>query len=230
VRVLSDGPVAPDGRRQVRLEADESIETVIERLGHIPIPPYIRRADTPEDRERYQTVYAREPGSVAAPTAGLHFTPALLARLEDRGIRRAEVVLHVGPGTFRPVTVADIRDHRVEPEHYVLPAETATAIQQTRRNGGRVVAVGTTSVRVLEHAASSDGRIEPGEGSTDLVVIPGYDFQVVDALVTNFHLPRSSLLLLVSAFAGRERTLAAYEVALAAGYRFYSYGDAMLIH
>jgi S-adenosylmethionine:tRNA ribosyltransferase-isomerase len=193
------------------------------------LPPYVRRPDRPDDRTRYQTVYAREPGSVAAPTAGLHFTAELLDRLASRGVRRAEVVLHVGPGTFRPVTVDDVTQHRVEPEPFVLPPETAQAISETRAGGGRVIAVGTTTVRVLEARARDDRTATPGEGETDLVIVPGFAFRVVDALLTNFHLPRSSLLLLVCAFASRETVLGAYAEAVRRGYRFYSYGDAMLI-
>jgi S-adenosylmethionine:tRNA ribosyltransferase-isomerase len=193
------------------------------------LPPYIRRADRPDDKARYQTVYAREPGSVAAPTAGLHFTEALFARLGERGIERAEVVLHVGPGTFRPVQVDDVADHTVPAEPFLLPEATALAVARARERGRRVVAIGTTTTRVLETRALPEGRVEAGEGETALVIAPPYTFQVVQALVTNFHLPRSSLLLLVAAFAGRERILGAYAEALREGYRFYSYGDAMLI-
>lgn len=222
--------VAGDGRRRVRI-LGEGVDaaTVPERLGHVPLPPYIRRPDRPDDRDRYQTTFARETGSVAAPTAGLHFTPGLLTTLRERGIELCEVVLHVGPGTFRPVTVDDVADHRVAPEPYLLPTEAAEAVERARGRGGRVVAVGTTSTRVLETAARPGGLVRPGSGETDLVIVPGFRFQVVDALITNFHLPRSSLLLLVSAFAGREAVLRAYGEALRAGYRFYSYGDAMLI-
>lgn len=217
-----------DGRRQVRLLAADP-EAAVERLGHMPLPPYIRRPDTAEDRDRYQTVYAQERGSVAAPTAGLHFTRDLRERLSGSEIGWAEVVLHVGPGTFKPVTVEDVTQHTVEPEPYTLPPATAEAVEETRKRGGRVVAVGTTSVRTLETAAQEDGLLQPGAGRTDLVILPGFRFRATDALVTNFHLPRSSLLLLVSAFAGRERILEAYREAIGAGYRFYSYGDAMLI-
>lgn len=228
VAVLSEAS-GPDGRRRVRLETSADLDSVLERAGHVPLPPYIRRPDEPADRERYQTVYAREPGSVAAPTAGLHFTPRLLERLAARGIERAELVLHVGPGTFRPVAVKDVREHRVAPEPYTLPAEAAAAVARARARGGRVVAVGTTAVRVLETTAREDGQVEPASGETALVIVPGFRFRTTDALVTNFHLPRSSLLLLVAAFAGRERVLAAYAEALRLGYRFYSYGDAMLV-
>ena len=228
--LIESGPLAGDGRRLVRLLcASGEAEGLIERLGHTPLPPYIRRPDRPSDRERYQTVYARERGSVAAPTAGLHFTPELLGRLEARGIERAEIVLHVGPGTFRPVTAEAVEEHRIEPERFVIPAEAAGSLAAARRRGGRIVCVGTTTVRALESAAGEDGSVSPREGETALVIVPGFRFRVTEALVTNFHLPRSSLLLLVAAFAGRERVLAAYAEALRSGYRFYSYGDAMLI-
>jgi S-adenosylmethionine:tRNA ribosyltransferase-isomerase len=174
-------------------------------------------------------VYARAPGSVAAPTAGLHLSERLLAALDARGVARAELVLHVGPGTFRPVRAADVRDRRPPPERFELPAATAQAVAAARARGGRVVAVGTTSARVLEARADAAGGVTPGEGETDLFLLPGHRFRVVDALLTNFHLPRSSLLLLVAAFGGRERVLHAYREAVARGYRFYSYGDAMLL-
>jgi S-adenosylmethionine:tRNA ribosyltransferase-isomerase len=228
VAVLS-GALAADGRRRVRLETAGDPWDAIERFGHTPLPPYVERADRPEDRERYQTVYARERGSVAAPTAGLHFTPALLERLQARGVERAEVVLHVGPGTFQPVKVDDVREHRVAAEAGLIPEATAGAIERARQRGGRVVCVGTTTVRSLESRAAADGRVVPGAFETDCVIVPGFRFRVTDALVTNFHLPRSSLLLLVAAFAGRERLLEAYAEAIRRGYRFYSYGDAMLI-
>jgi S-adenosylmethionine:tRNA ribosyltransferase-isomerase len=195
----------------------------------VPLPPYIRRSDRPADRERYQTVFAREAGSVAAPTAGLHFTPDLLQRLLARGVATASIVLHVGPGTFRPVEVEDVREHRVLAERFTIPEETALAINQARRAGRRIVAAGTTTTRALESRTDAAGRLLGGPGETDLVIVPGFIFRTVDALITNFHLPRSSLLLLVSAFAGRERVLAAYRAAVAARYRFYSYGDAMLM-
>jgi len=222
--------LAADGRRQVRLLSKRrDVAAALERCGHTPLPPYIRRPDRAEDRERYQTVYAREPGSIAAPTAGLHFTAALLDRLRARGVETAEVVLHVGPGTFRPVAVDEVEDHVVEPEPFSVSPDTAAAVAACRQRRGRVVAVGTTTVRVLETVARGDGAVEAREGKAGLVIVPGFTFRVVDALITNFHLPRSSLLLLVSAFAGRERVLAAYAEAIREGYRFYSYGDAMLI-
>jgi S-adenosylmethionine:tRNA ribosyltransferase-isomerase len=227
-------PEVPGGAenvlRRVRLIADGiSEDEALERHGHPPLPPYIHREDRPGDRERYQTIYAREPGSVAAPTAGLHFTQALLARLDARGVERAELVLHVGPGTFRPVEVEDVRDHRVEPERYSVPLETAAAFGRARAEKRRVVAVGTTVTRVLETATDAAGRLRAGDGETGLVIVPGHPFRAVSALVTNFHLPGSSLLLLACAFAGRERLLAAYREAVRERYRFYSYGDAMLI-
>ena len=216
--------------RTVRLISDElPPQAAIERYGHAPLPPYIRREDRPADRERYQTVYAREPGSVAAPTAGLHFTPELLSRLNARGIERAEIVLHVGPGSFRPVEVEDVREHRVDPERYVVPPEASAAVDRARAEGRRVLAVGTTATRVLETATSAEGRLRAGEGETALVIVPGHRFRAVSGLVTNFHLPASSLLLLACAFGGRERLLAAYQAAVRERYRFYSYGDAMLI-
>jgi S-adenosylmethionine:tRNA ribosyltransferase-isomerase len=215
--------------RLVRLlAADGDTDAALERHGHVPLPPYIRRPDRPADRERYQTVYASAPGSVAAPTAGLHFTEELLARLAARGVHRGELVLHVGPGTFRPVAAADVRDHRVDPETYELPEATAAAVTAAASEGRRVVAVGTTTTRALE-AAAARGALRAHRDETDLVLLPGRRFRVVDALLTNFHLPRSSLLLLVCAFAGREAVLAAYAEAARERYRFYSYGDAMLI-
>jgi len=222
------------GRVEVRLEAaDGDVAGALERHGRMPLPPYIRRADddtrAPLDRERYQTVYAREAGAVAAPTAGLHFTTALLDRLEARGIALARLTLHVGPGTFQPVRAADIEDHRIEPEAFRLPQETADAITACRERRGRVVAVGTTVTRVLEDRAAGDGTVRAGAGRCDLYIRPGHRFRVVDALLTNFHLPRSSLLILVAALAGRERILEAYGLAVARGFRFFSYGDAMLI-
>jgi len=200
------------------------------QAGEMPLPPYIRRPSAdPTDSERYQTTYARVPGSVAAPTAGLHLSERLLERLSTRGIERAEVVLHVGLGTFRPVTLENLRTGRLHSEAYELPAATAEAIDRTRARGGRVVAVGTTATRVLESCAEGRGRVRAGGGETELLLAPGSEFRVVDGLLTNFHLPGSSLLLLVSAFAGRSAVLAAYADAIRHGYRFYSYGDAMLI-
>jgi len=204
-------------------------EMWLSRVGHIPLPPYIVRPDEPEDRERYQTVFAREAGSVAAPTAGLHFTDATLAAARERGAAFATVTLHVGPGTFRPVTTENPDEHVLDAEPYCVPPETASAIEAAKARGGRVIAVGTTSVRTLEAWARA-GRPRDGEWrETNLFVRPPFEFQVVDAIITNFHLPRSSLLFLVAAFAGREAILEAYGEAVREGYRFYSYGDAMLI-
>jgi S-adenosylmethionine:tRNA ribosyltransferase-isomerase len=219
------------GRARVRLEGTGDVPTFLETHGLPPLPPYIRRYRTPgaTDWARYQTVYATRPGAVAAPTAGLHFTEELLADLGARGVGVHRVTLHVGPGTFRPVRAERLSEHRVEAERYDVPVATAAAIDRARERGGRVVAVGTTTVRALETAARPDGSVVPGAGWTDLTIVPGHEFRAVDALLTNFHLPRSSLLLLVSAFAGRERVLAAYAHAIQADYRFYSYGDAMLL-
>lgn len=200
----------------------------LEREGRVPLPPYIRREPTAADRERYQTVLARRPGSAAAPTAGLHFTERLLARLDRRGIRRATVTLHVGPGTFLPVRAATLAGHRMHPERYFVPEEAARALADCRERGGRVVAVGTTTVRTLESALAGSS-LRQGWGETDLFIHPGYRFRGIGALVTNFHLPRSTLLMLACAFGGRERVLAAYREATGLGYRFYSYGDAMVI-
>jgi S-adenosylmethionine:tRNA ribosyltransferase-isomerase len=200
------------------------------RVGEAPLPPYIRRPE-PEasDLERYQTTFARVPGAVAAPTAGLHLSERLLDALTARGIERTELVLHVGPGTFRPLRAEDLTCDQLHAERYELPQAAVDAVERTRARGRRVVAVGTTSARVLESRVGEDGRLRPGAGHTRLFLRPGSRFRAVDALLTNFHLPRSSLLLLVAAFAGRERVLAAYAEALRAGYRFYSYGDAMLL-
>jgi S-adenosylmethionine:tRNA ribosyltransferase-isomerase len=211
-----------------------ALDELIERHGRAPLPPYIARprgddSERETDRARYQTVFARELGAVAAPTAGLHFTPELLERLAARGVERASVTLHVGEGTFKPVTVDDTDQHVMHAERYTLPSATVAAVERCRARGGRVVAVGTTSVRVLESCADERGTLRAGEGSTRLFLVPGERFRVVDALLTNFHLPRSTLLMLVAAFAGRERVLRLYAEAIERGYRFYSYGDAMLL-
>lgn len=222
--------VEPEGPRLVERE-DGTIADLLARHGRVPLPPYIRRFATPDaaDAERYQTVYARPPGSVAAPTAGLHFTTALLDRLCERGVEVHELTLHVGPGTFRPITASQVEAHVLPPERVVVPAAVAEAVNRARTEGRRVVAVGTTTTRALEGAADAGGRVQPLEGLVGLYITPGYRFRVVDVLITNFHLPRSSLLVLVSAFAGRTLILDAYRHALKAGYRFYSYGDACLI-
>ncbi len=215
--------------RIVQLESELALDEAIDRFGHIPLPPYIDRADRPEDAERYQTVFAREAGSVAAPTAGLHFTPDLLDRIAARGVARAEVLLHVGAGTFKPVEVDDPARHVMHEEWYSIGDETARTINQRRADGGRVWAVGTTSVRTLESAADGAGIIRAGDSETRIFIRPPYRFRAVDHLVTNFHLPRSTLIMLVAAFAGYELTMRAYRLAIESGYRFYSYGDAMLI-
>jgi S-adenosylmethionine:tRNA ribosyltransferase-isomerase len=220
------------GRRTIRLWADHGVDVAeaIDRLGHVPLPPYIKRPDRPSDRVRYQTIYARERGSIAAPTAGLHFTGGTLAALEARGVERAEVTLHVGYGTFKPIRADRVDDHVVDPEAFSVTDAAADAITRARREGRRVIAVGTTTVRVLESLAiADDGRIQAASGETTLFIRPGHEFRIVNGLITNFHLPRSSLLVLVAAFAGRERVLEAYRAAVERGYRFYSYGDAMLI-
>jgi S-adenosylmethionine:tRNA ribosyltransferase-isomerase len=217
-----------DGRH--RLAFSEPIEPHLDRLGHVPLPPYIARPDEPADRERYQTVYARRPGAVAAPTAGLHFSVAILAALAARGVERAAITLDVGIGTFKPITAELVHEHRMASERYEIPAAAAEAIARARREGRRIVAVGTTVVRALESAAlAAGGEVQAGAAASELFVTPGFRCRVVDVLLTNFHLPRSTLLLLVAAFAGRERVLAAYDEAIRAGYRFYSYGDAMLL-
>ena len=222
--------VLSDGKRRVRFETDGSLEEALEQVGRMPLPPYIHReAPDPEDRERYQTVYARHRGAVAAPTAGLHFTPAVLDQLRAQGTTLAEVTLHVGYGTFEPVRVEDLRTHAVAPERIEVTPETAGAINAARARGGRVFAVGTTTTRTLESAADEQGRIHAFSGETALTITPGSRFRVVDALLTNFHLPQSSLLVLVSTFADRETVLGAYAHAVASGYRFYSYGDCMLV-
>jgi S-adenosylmethionine:tRNA ribosyltransferase-isomerase len=226
--VLSRGEF---GERRIRFAPVDDFPQVIERLGHVPLPPYIARADRLGDRERYQTVYARERGSVAAPTAGLHFTPEVLSRLQKRGVETAEVTLHVGLGTFQPVRVERVEDHRLHKEHYVISEDAAAAINRALDQQRRIVAVGTTTVRTLEYsiARSRDGRIAPQEGEADLFIYPGFTFQIVRALLTNFHLPQSTLLMLVCAFGGRDLVLQAYHHAVRQGYRFYSYGDCMFL-
>jgi S-adenosylmethionine:tRNA ribosyltransferase-isomerase len=221
--------VVPSGNRIVRLQTDLSVEEAMDRYGSMPLPPYIERAADAADRERYQTVYARESGSVAAPTAGLHFTGELLDKLEQRGIERAAVTLHVGIGTFRPVEVDDPAEHHMHRERYHVPDAVVEAIERTRARSGRVWAVGTTAVRTLEAAADPDGAVRPGWGDTDLFIRPPYDYRVVDGLLTNFHLPRSTLIMLVAALAGYDRTMDAYAEAVRERYRFYSYGDAMAV-
>ncbi len=219
------------GARRVRLRAREgNVSVAIDRLGHVPIPPYLRRPDEPADQESYQTVYAKVRGSVAAPTAGFHFTERTLEELRGRGIETCEITLHVGLGTFRPVRTTTVEDHKMENERFEIRESAAEAINRALAEGRRVVAVGTTTVRTLEHVARHhQGRIVPGSGETDLFIFPGFEIQVTKALVTNFHLPRSTLLILVCAFVRRELVLQAYRHAIAERYRFYSYGDCMLI-
>jgi S-adenosylmethionine:tRNA ribosyltransferase-isomerase len=219
----------PSGKREVELALSGDVHRAIEEYGQVPLPPYIEREPEELDSERYQTVYARVDGAVAAPTAGLHFTEPLLASLASRGVAAARLVLHVGLGTFRPVASEDPDEHEMEEERYEVSPDAAGTINAARASGGRVVAVGTTSVRVLETVADADGRVHPGEGGTRLFIRPPHEFRCVDVLLTNFHLPRSTLLMLVSAFAGRDAVLAAYGEAVREGYRFYSYGDAMLV-
>ncbi len=226
------------GRRTVRLTVEHgSVADAIDAIGHIPLPPYIHREDTQADRDRYQTVFAERRGSIAAPTAGLHFDQALLAALDEAGIERVSVTLHVGYGTFKPVRVEIVDEHVVDPEPYEITARTAAAVNAALAAGRRVVAVGTTTTRALEDAASraeggprmQPGRVEAGRRQAEIFIHPGHTFRVVSGLLTNFHLPKSSLLMLVAALAGRERVLDAYREAVVRGYRFYSYGDAMLI-
>ena len=217
------------GERTLRFEPVADFFEIAERLGHMPLPPYIHREDLAADRERYQTVYARERGSVAAPTAGLHFTPELLEEIRKRGVKITSVTLHVGLGTFQPVRVERVEDVRLHAERYTISAETAAELNAARREGRRIVAAGTTTVRTLEHCARQGGEFVAHSGSTTIFISPGFEFRVVGALLTNFHLPQSTLLMLVSAFAGRERVLAAYRHAVGAGYRFFSYGDCMFI-
>ena len=220
------------GRRLIRLwtEDGSSVDEAIDAIGHVPLPPYIKRGDTADDRDRYQTVFARSRGSVAAPTAGLHFTGPLLEALRAHGVTVAEITLHVGYGTFQPVRVDHVEDHRLEPERYEVGDQAASIINRALAEDRRVIAVGTTTTRTLEAVAREhEGRVAAGEGATDLFIYPGFEFRVVRGLLTNFHLPRSSLLMLVAAFAGLDRVRDAYAAAIAAQYRFYSYGDAMLI-
>ena len=217
-----------DGKNiEVLLRADD-VAAAIEQCGHMPLPPYIDRPDSEEDKARYQTVFAKHAGAVAAPTAGLHLTAELMAAMQDAGASFAHVTLHVGPGTFQPVQVDDVNSHVMHEEAYIVPAETADQVNRAKAEGRRVVAVGTTSLRTLE-AAYSSGALQPGAGRTSIFIYPGYHFSIVDALLTNFHLPKSTLLMLVSALAGKERVLDAYAHAKEQGYRFYSYGDAMFV-
>lgn len=226
-----------EGRRRVRFEYSGDFESLLEKIGHVPLPPYIRRpgrsrddnSNQARDRVRYQTVFASRTGSIAAPTAGLHFTPALIERLQTSGIGVAELTHHVGYGTFQPVRAERVEDHRIEEETFEISADAARKVEEVRGKRGRVIAVGTTVVRALESAVDSGGRIRSGSGRTYLFIYPGYGFKVVSGMLTNFHLPESSLLMLVAAFAGRDLVLSAYRHAVAKHYRFYSYGDCMLV-
>ncbi len=219
--------VSEDGGRTVRFEYEGVFEDVLDRLGQMPLPPYIH--EKLEDRTRYQTVYAKVDGSAAAPTAGLHFTPELMARIKEKGIDIVPVLLHVGLGTFRPVKEEDVADHHMHSEYYEVTPEQAERINAARKRGGRIVCVGTTSVRTLETVATEDGIVHPGSGFTQIFITPGVKIKAVDALITNFHLPQSTLLMLISALMGRENALAAYEIAVQERYRFFSFGDAMMI-
>ena len=220
--------VKPDGNRIVQFSCDGNFYTVLDEIGQMPLPPYITKKL--EDKERYQTVYSREVGSAAAPTAGLHFTKEMLQALREKGVETAFVTLHVGLGTFRPVKEDDVLQHKMHSEHYHLPQETVDKILQTKQNGGRVIAVGTTSCRTLEAVATEhDGKLVAADGYTDIFIYPGYQFKVLDGLVTNFHLPESTLIMLVSALLGYEKTMHAYDVAVKERYRFFSFGDAMCI-
>lgn len=220
-----------DGHREVLFKHEEPFEQVLEEIGQTPLPPYIKREGAPglDDRERYQTVYARHRGAIAAPTAGLHFTPSILEEVRALGAEIVEITLHVGYGTFEPVRVDDLRQHSVTPESYEISSAAATAINRTKERSGRIIAIGTTTTRALESATDMNGRVHPRLNTADLTIIPGYKFRVVDALLTNFHLPKSSLLVLVSTFAGRDLILDAYKHAVDERYRFYSYGDCMFI-
>lgn len=214
---------------QQSLPEYDSMLDILHTYGRIPLPPYIQREDSAEDKDRYQTVYARHVGSVAAPTAGLHFTPELLRELTRKGVGLSYITLHVGLGTFRPVETDDPQKHPMHEERYSLTRETVDQINETKASGGRIVAVGTTVVRVLEHCAAAQGKVTESEGSTTLKILPGYEFKTIDAMITNFHLPKSTLLMLVSAFASRQYILDAYRHAVTQSYRFFSYGDAMFI-
>ena len=219
--------VLEDGNRLVQFSYEGIFEEVLDRLGQMPLPPYITHKL--EDKNRYQTVYAKYEGSAAAPTAGLHFTKELLQEIEDSGVKIARVTLHVGLGTFRPVKVDNVLEHHMHSEFYHVSEEAANMINETRKNGGRIISVGTTSTRTLESVAKEDGTIVPGSGNTEIFIYPGYQFKAIDCLITNFHLPESTLLMLVSALAGKDHILAAYEEAVRERYRFFSFGDAMFI-
>ena len=219
--------VVEEGNRLIKFEYEGIFEEILDQLGQMPLPPYITHRL--EDKNRYQTVYAKHDGSAAAPTAGLHFTPELLEIIKEKGVKVAEVTLHVGLGTFRPVKVENILEHHMHSEFYMVEEDQAAIINETKKNGGRVICVGTTSCRTLESATGEDGILRAGSGWTEIFIYPGYRFKILDALITNFHLPESTLLMLVSALAGRDNVMAAYEEAVKERYRFFSFGDAMLI-
>jgi len=219
--------IVEEGNRLIRFEYDGIFEEILDKLGEMPLPPYITHKL--QDKNRYQTVYAKYDGSAAAPTAGLHFTPELMEELRDKGIRIAEVTLHVGLGTFRPVKVENVLEHHMHSEYYEINEEACDIINSTKESGGKVISVGTTSTRTIESAADENGYLTPKKGNTDIFIYPGYEFKVIDSLITNFHLPESTLIMLVSALAGRENVLSAYEEAVKEKYRFFSFGDAMLI-
>jgi S-adenosylmethionine:tRNA ribosyltransferase-isomerase len=218
-----------EGKAKVNFSCQGEVTDVLRKIGHIPLPPYIRREDEPLDRERYQTIFAERDGSIAAPTAGLHFTHALLRSLKEKRVRSTRITLHIGVGTFTPVKARNIEDHMMEPEWIELSEETAREIEKTKARGGKVIAVGTTTTRTLESFSNGDGGVRSGKGRTSLFIYPPYRFRVIDGLVTNFHLPKSTLIMLVSAFAGKELLMKAYQEAIHRKYRFYSYGDSMLI-
>ena len=218
-----------DGKAAIRFLRPDRVADILQRIGHIPLPPYIKRADEPSDRTRYQTVFAEKDGSIAAPTAGLHFTEGILQSLRKKGVGIISVTLHIGPGTFRPVKAEEVERHPMEPEWTEIPAEASLQIEQTKRKGKRVIAVGTTVTRALESFSDSEGRIKPDGNFSSLFIFPPYRFRIVDGLLTNFHLPKSTLIMLASAFAGSDLLMRAYQEAVKEKYRFYSYGDAMLI-
>lgn len=220
--------VLPDGNRVIEFTCNGEFFSVLDKVGNMPLPPYIK--EKLEDKERYQTVYSKELGSAAAPTAGLHFTPELLEKIKQKGVNVVYVTLHVGLGTFRPVKVDDIKDHKMHTEHYFVPTETAEIINKTKQSGGRVICVGTTSCRTVESVAQKYGEMRECSGDTSIFIYPGYKFKMMDGLVTNFHLPESTLIMLVSAFAGYENTMNAYKIAVQEKYRFFSFGDAMFIY
>ncbi len=219
--------VVEEGNRLIQFQYEGIFEEILDQLGEMPLPPYITHKL--KDKNRYQTVYAKHEGSAAAPTAGLHFTPELLQRVKEMGVKIAHVTLHVGLGTFRPVKVEDVVEHHMHSEFYVVEQEQAALVNETKRNGGRVICVGTTSCRTLESATDEEGKLQAGSGWTEIFIYPGYQFKIMDGLITNFHLPESTLLMLVSAFAGKEKIMAAYKEAVRERYRFFSFGDAMFI-